>query len=146
MRAKLFRDVPLARTGTQTYAGQELGISGGMVEVDRPVDEVRRSVPTFEGTPLTMGHPPELLDAGMADVAVGLVSGVRFDGQQVRGDLLVWDDAAVQAIKQGKRELSAGYEAEYTYEGDGYVQRDIRGNHVALVPRGRSGAAQRIGG
>lgn len=146
MKAKLFRSVPFARVGMQTYAAEEIGAPGGMVEVDRPADEVERSAPTFEGVPLTMDHPPELLDAGMAYVAVGLVSGVRFDGQQVRGDLLVWDDAAVQAIKHGKRELSAGYEAEYQRGADGYVQRDIRGNHVALVPRGRSGAAQRIGG
>lgn len=47
---------------------------------------------------------------------------------------------AVDAVQSGKREISCGYECEYVPNGDGtYTQRNIRGNHVAVVERGRAG-------
>ncbi|MGL5431928.1 MAG: DUF2213 domain-containing protein, partial [Plesiomonas shigelloides] len=55
-------------------------------------------------------------------------------------------------IESGKCELSAGYTAKYdftpgvTADGEAYdaVQRDIRINHVALVPRARAGRQARV--
>lgn len=150
MRAKLFRAVPFARSGPQAYQAHELGGDGdGVVTVDRPASEVAASAPTFEGVPLTMGHPSDPVDRDSVDRhAVGLVSGVRFDADtgQLRGDFLVWEPQAVRQVADGIRELSAGYKAEYDADGRGFVQRDIRGNHVALVEQGRAGAAVRIGG
>lgn len=150
MRAKLFRSVPFARSGTQQYLASELGMPGsGFISVDRPADEVRRSSPSFEFTPITVGHPDDMVSARDIDsLTVGIVSAVHFDdaSQQLRGDLLIWDQAAISSIANGLRELSAGYLAEYVEHGSGFIQRDIIGNHVAIVPRGRSGSAQRIGG
>ena len=150
MRVKLFRQVPFSRTGLHTYAAEELKIEGtGMVTVDRPAVAVQRSAETFEGVPVTVDHPPALVDAQAVErQAVGMVSGVTFDGAtgQLKGDLLVWDNRAIRAIADGTRELSAGYEAEYQRDGARYRQDSIKGNHVALVQNGRAGSAVRIGG
>ncbi|MDF1820710.1 MAG: DUF2213 domain-containing protein [Alcanivoracaceae bacterium] len=150
MRAKLFRAVPFARAGIQKYLARELGVPGeDVIEVMRPPAEVRRSAGTFEGVPITMDHPPCMVAADTLDrYAVGMVSAVRYDSRtdQLRGDLLVWDPVAIHSIASGRRELSGGYEAEYDEDGPGFRQRDIKGNHLAIVPLGRSGSAQRIGG
>jgi len=150
MRAKLFRDVPFARSGPQEYAASEIGAGGGgFVTVDRPPEVVAASARTFEGVPITMDHPAALVDAdGVEREAVGMVSDVVFDDAtgRLRGDLLIWDERGIRAVADGTRELSAGYEAEYRRDGSGYRQQDIRGNHVALVQRGRAGSAVAIGG
>ena len=76
----------------------------------------------------------------------------RGDGQQLSSDflyadLLIHDPTIIQDIRsKAKREVSAGYDAEYreTAPGEGY-QHDIIGNHVALVMRGRCGPSCSIG-
>lgn len=151
MKAKLYRGVPFARTGWQNYLGSELDLpsEGGMVRVFRSDNEVRRSAASFEGVPITVDHPPGLLTADNAgQAAAGIVSAVMFDHQtqQLKADLLIWNVDAIQSVASGIRELSGGYSAEYQPTGPGtYDQTEIKGNHVALVPAGRSGSAQRIG-
>lgn len=150
MRAKLFRDVPFARTGWQTYTGDEAGEpERETVAVHRSEYEVARSAGSFEGSPITVDHPDKLLTPEQVDaLAVGIASGVRFDGatQQLRADLLVWDQTAIRQVADGVRELSAGYTNEQDAIGPAnYEQRDIVGNHIALVPHGRAGSAVRIG-
>jgi hypothetical protein len=150
MRAKLFRNVPFARAGWQNYRSSELDHPGdAIIHVFRPVDQVRKSAPSFESVPLTLDHPDELLTAADAGSrSVGIVTSVAYDNKtdQLRGDLLVWGQEAIQDIARGRRELSAGYDAAYVQRAEGFEQRNIRGNHVALVIAGRSGEAQRIGG
>ncbi|RZU98776.1 DUF2213 domain-containing protein [Spiribacter vilamensis] len=149
MKAKLFRKVPFARTGQQTYMASELGMTGdAMVTVDRPAVAVQASAESFNGVPVTIDHPPALMDSqAVQRDAVGLVSEVTFDGAtgQLKGDLLVWDAKAIRAIAQGTRELSAGYTAEYRADGSRYRQESVVGNHIALVKHGRAGSAVRIG-
>ena len=55
-------NVPVARTGTQEYLPAEIGLAGSRpVEVYRPAEEVfsPATVASFEGMPVTDGHPPE---------------------------------------------------------------------------------------
>ncbi len=67
--------------------------------------------------------------------------------EDVRTSLRVWDQEAIDLIQSEKlRELSSGYayRADMTpgeYKGVKYdgIMRDIHGNHVALVERGRIG-------
>jgi hypothetical protein len=63
------------------------------------------------------------------------------------------DKATIADVEGGKRELSNGYASLIdftpgeTVNGQHYdaVQRQIRGNHVAVVDKGRAGPMCRIG-
>ena len=67
--------------------------------------------------------------------------------------MVVMDAASIQNWKDGKRELSCGYESQIVFdagttpEGEAYdaIQTNIRGNHLAIVGRGRAGSECRIG-
>ena len=150
MRVKLFRAVPFARAGYQEYVAHELGRAGSdVLKVYRPPGEVKRSAQSFNGVPVTVDHP----DGGVSGDSVsrdmvGIVSAPFYDesSQQLKADFLIWEEQAIAAIADGLRELSGGYAADYQETAKGLAQRDIQGNHVALVPKGRSGSAQRIGG
>lgn len=55
-------------------------------------------------------------------------------------DLHIQDEALIREVQEGKREISCGYECVWSDNGDGtYSQHEIRGNHVAVVTRGRAG-------
>jgi hypothetical protein len=145
------RNVPIARTGTQEYLGREIGLEGkaadAIVTVYRSPDEVfsEAALASFEGKPATNNHPPDLI--GPDDVSMyekGHVQNVRRGTREwkdfVIADLHIHDRELIEAVQNGKREISCGYECEYIDNGDGtYSQVNIRGNHVAVVDRGRAG-------
>ena len=139
-------DVPIARTGDMVYRAGELGLEG---DPDRPVT-VRRyaedvfdpaAVASFEGKDVTAGHPAESVGpANHAAYSKGHVQNVRREGEKLVADLLVKDAGLISDIRNGVvREVSCGYLCSYEPEGDHYRQGNIRGNHVAVVPRGRAG-------
>ena len=143
--------MPISRTGDQEYLGWEIGIPGAgggqNVTVHRPPEEVfsTAALASFEGKPVTNDHPPVLI--GPDDVKtyeMGHAQNVRRgDGEweeYTLADLHIHDRELIDAVQSGKREISCGYECEYVPNGDGtYTQRNIRGNHVAVVERGRAG-------
>lgn len=142
------RNVPIARTGEMEYLASELGLDGsGHITVRRSLDEVfsDAALASFEGKPVTDEHPPELLTP---DNCVRYIKGhaqnVRrgtgeWEGHVV-ADLHIHDESLIHEIQSGKREISCGYECTYSSNGDGtYSQQNIRGNHVAVVTRGRAG-------
>ena len=145
------RNVPISRTGDQEYMGWEIGIPGAgggqIVTVNRPPEEVfsTAALASFEGKPVTNDHPPVLI--GPDDVKtyeMGHAQNVRRgEGEweeYTLADLHIHDRELIDAVQSGKREISCGYECEYVPNGDGtYTQRNIRGNHVAVVERGRAG-------
>ena len=145
------RNVPISRTGDQEYMGWEIGIPGAgggqIVTVHRPPEEVfsTAALASFEGKPVTNDHPPVLI--GPDDVKtyeMGHAQNVRRgDGEweeYTLADLHIHDRELIDAVQSGNREISGGYECEYVPNGDGtYTQRNIRGNHVAVVERGRAG-------
>lgn len=120
----------------------------------RPADEVfkKAALDTFAGAPITINHPrtadgQRLVTAqSWKDVAIGhLGENVREDAGHVVADLYVRDASAVARIDNGDlRHISCGYEVDFdstpgvTTEGQRYdgVQRNIRSNHVALLPNG----------
>ncbi len=149
----------LARTGVQEYAAYELGMDGDAmrrVRLYRPADEVFSpdSMASFEGKPVTIEHPsqPVTVDNWKAH-AVGEVNGIHRVGDLLAAKTIcIKDSAAIAAFKSGKRELSNGYQftldltTGVTPQGEAYdgVQRNIRGNHIALVDAARCGSACRI--
>lgn len=145
------KNVPIARTGDQDYLGEEIGLTGRdagkVVKVFRPPEEVfaDAALASFEGKPVTNDHPPTLI--GPDDVSIyekGHAQNVRkgtdeWDGY-VLADLHIHDRELIDAIQNGKREISCGYDFEPVDNGDGtYTQKNIRGNHIAVVERGRAG-------
>lgn len=105
--------------------------------------------------PVTWGHPPVLLDAENTKQFQAGYSGsqIRFTDGFVEVALVVTDKEKIERInRRDATEVSAGYRVDYdptpgmTPEGESYdgVQRNIRVNHIAIVPRGRAGPEVRL--
>lgn len=145
------KNVPIARTGDQEYLGREIGLSGQdgeqVLTVHRSPEEVfsPAALASFEGKPVTNDHPPDLIgpdDVGMYEKghAQNVRRGAGEWADYMVADLHIHDRELIDAVQNGKREISCGYECDYSPNGDGtYSQKNIRGNHVAVVDRGRAG-------
>ena len=140
------KNVPIARTGMQEYTARDLMLDGDperMIKVNRYETDVFEpaALASFEGKPVTDGHPPEEVEpANFASYAKGHIQRVRREDDFMVADLYINDPILINDVRNGiKREVSCGYICEYTADGDGYKQSKIRGNHVAVVPRGRAG-------
>ena len=142
------RNVPIARIGVQDYTARELQIEGApdpdaIYPVVRYPDDVfeAAALASFEGKPVTDGHPAEeVVPENHSCYARGHAQNVRRDGDYMVADLYINDPALISEIRAGvKREVSCGYCCRYVPDGAGYRQTHIRGNHVAVVPRGRAG-------
>ncbi len=145
------RDVPINRVGEQSYLAQELGLDGDperVVVVHRCPEDVfaPEAIGSFEGKDVTAGHPPEMVGPeNYANYAKGHIQNVRQSGNFTLADLVIKDASLISDIRNGVvREVSCGYTCKYVPSGGGYAQREIRGNHVAIVPRGRAGSSVSI--
>lgn len=114
----------------------------------RDPQELEKSVPTWKNLPLHIEHTVDLADDPQHDTRIGTVgSNVKWNPPFIDADLAIWDKAAIDAIEDDElRELSCAYfyDPELKsgeYEGQHYdiIMRNIRGNHVALVDKGRAG-------
>ena len=147
----------VARTGIQIYHGDEVGDERQTVRVYRPEKSVfaRDSLHSFGHKPVTLGHPPEMVNAhNWKDYAVGHVDGeIVRDGDMVKVPMMITDASAIEAIHNGSSQLSVGYDARLeikdgvTEDGEAYdaIQHDIRVNHIALTPSARGGPKLRLG-
>lgn len=145
------KDVPIARTGTQDYLARELQLDGDpdrLITVQRHPEDVfeEATLASFEGKPICDGHPPENVGPeNYAAYTKGHVQNVRRDGDYIVADLYINDANLANEVRNNvKREVSCGYLCNYVPDGAGYKQSRIRGNHVAVVPKGRAGAAVAI--
>jgi len=157
-----FLKVParISRIGTQEYQAVEMGITdkppGTIITVYRPEEEVfsDKSLSSFATKPITDNHPPELVNSKNAkQFSVGHVGPeVMRDGMFAKTILHITDADAISKIESGKVELSNGYTADIewssgvTPNGINYdaIQRNIKGNHVAIVEKGRAGHECRL--
>jgi len=141
----------IARAGLLEYLRSD---GSAWVEY-RPPEEAFNtdSLESFSLVPLTNNHPPTgLLDAENTKLfQVGTVETPHQDGDKIRAKILVTDSAVVSQMAAGKVELSCGYlcDLEMTpgeIDGKRYdaIQRNVRGNHVALVAAGRAGPEIRV--
>jgi hypothetical protein len=148
----------IARAGVQAYGGASVGRGDlEIVRIYRPEEEVfaDAAMASLAHRPITLDHPDDFVSArNWKDLAVGNTGGrVVRDGDFVALDLALMDQAAIEAVQSGKRQLSVGYSctldftAGTTPAGEAYdaVQRNIRGNHLALVDVARAGPECRIG-
>jgi hypothetical protein len=152
----LVAEARAARTGVQVYGGFEVGKPDmPVVRVYRPHDEVFNpaSLGTYAHKPITVGHPPQGVTADTwKKFSVGHTSNeAAQDGIFVRVPMMLADAAAIRELESGTKEVSVGYNCSLSWEagsanGEAYdaIQRGIRVNHVALVPKGRAGSECRI--
>ena len=129
-----------------TYRAAELELEGDpdrLVTVRREEAEVfsPAAIASFEGKDVTAGHPAEMVGPeNHAAYTKGHVQNVRREGELLVADLLIKDAALISDIRNNiVREVSCGYHCQYVPDGSGYRQAHIRGNHVAVVSRGRAG-------
>lgn len=139
-------DVPINRTGDQEYTARDLQLGGDpdrLVIVHRYPEDVfdPAALASFEGKDITQGHPPEnLTPENQAAYSKGHIENVRRVGDNTVADLYIKDAGLASDVENGVvREVSCGYLCDYVPDGNGYKQQRIRGNHVAVVPRGRAG-------
>ena len=114
----------------------------------RPPEEAFNadSLASLLGKPITVGHKAMVNAGNAAQVQpIGTVlTGGRQDGNDIVADVVIYD------LPTSARELSCGYQLDLdetpgtTPDGKHYdaIQRNIRYNHVAVVPRGRAGVAR----
>ena len=158
----LCEGVPVARAGELLYAEGELtaedgsdaiGAKDGIIKVTRGTDDLfsPETIASFEGKPVTLNHPEDFVAPdNWREVAVGHMQNVREgegeDADKLLADLLITDREAIYAIKsKTMREVSLGYDAEYEQLEPGKgKQTNIKGNHIALVRRGRNGPSVAI--
>lgn len=138
----------IARTGIQLYTDAD----GSVRKEFRPESEVAspESLASFAGKAITMEHPPVLLDSeNTKNHSVGFTgTEVVYDDGFVRAVMTITDQEVIDRVMRGDvREVSAGYRVSYdptpgvTENGEHYdgIQKEISGNHVAIVRRGRAG-------
>lgn len=150
----------ISRIGTQEYLAIEMGLTDrnptDIITVYRPPEEVfsDESLQSFKNKPITNDHPPVLVDASnFKEFSVGNSGNeITEDGMFVKADLTIMDEQSIKDIESGKAELSNGYTSDIdwttgvTPDGINYdaIQRNIKGNHIAIVKRGRAGSACRV--
>lgn len=142
----------LTRTGILTYRNPD----GSTRKELRPADEVFRkdSLESLSGAPVTEGHAAWVTPENWREHARGhVVEGTaRKDGELVAAALTIQDGTALPRIDSGDLvELSCGYSCDFDatpgeYKGERYdgVQRNIRYNHVALLPSGGGRAGRDV--
>ena len=144
-------NVPIARTGVQKYLGRELGLndrSDDIIKVYRTEDEVfnPKTIASFEGKVFVDEHPNDwVTPLNFQTYGKGVITNVRRGSGKEKdlllADIIVYSLAQIEEIEsKQKREVSCGYECEYVPYKDGYMQKNIIGNHVALVNAGRAGS------
>lgn len=127
---------------------------GGVRSEYRPPEEVFKtdSLKSFAHLAITRNHPTNadgtrLVSPGnRRSVSIGHVGeNVREDGGNMVADLFVHDESAItEILGGGMKSISCGYRVDYdptpgtTPDGQRYdgVQRNMVGNHVALLPSG----------
>lgn len=154
----LCQDVPIARCGTLLYGRGEIPVQpnrDGIIRIQRDPTTVfhPNAILSFAGKPITDDHPPtKVTPDNWKSHSIGTVlnphqgEGAGQDPMVLYADLLVQDRQAINDVLAGKREVSAGYDAEYEQLEPGVgKQHNVIGNHVALVTHGRCGPICSIG-
>lgn len=140
----------IGRVGVQEYKFAD----GSVRRELRLPEEVfaPKSLESFGLLPVTNDHPGYIDATTTKLFQVGsLGENVRQDGDFVSTNLMLTDAKAISEAEKGKVELSSAYLCDLeakpgVWQGQPYdvIQRNIRGNHVALVSKGRAGPEVRL--
>lgn len=145
----------ITKAAVNPYYGREIPgyqglglISDKVYQLLRHPDELKKAAPTFDNLPVLLYHVAVSANTPHQEVVVGTTgTGTTFSDGYLKTPLAVWTSEAIKLVESKKQEelsSSYGYDPDMTpgvYEGQAYdgVMRNIVGNHVALVERGRAG-------
>lgn len=155
------KDNPLSKVGVFPYLGKQISSElepDKIYQVYRPAEELlsEATVNSFKLLPIVddhtmLGTEPGMMPAEEKGVHGTSGSDVYGKDGKLYGDLKIYSETLKDEIEAGKKELSMGYFCDYeltpgTFDGQHYdaVQRNIRGNHIALVEEGRMGSDVRV--
>lgn len=150
------KDNPISKVGVFPYQGSQISSDlepDRIYNVYRPEEELsnEETLRSFKLLPWTDEHAMLGGEDGMTAAEQKGVHGVigedvYYADGYLKGNIKVWSNKMAELIDSGKKELSIGYRCLYekapgVYNGQSYdfIQREIRGNHLALVEEGRSG-------
>ena len=151
------KDNPLSKVGVFPYSGAQISPDldpNQVYSVYRPESELSNpeTIESFKLLPWTnehamLGKDVEGLTPSEQKGVHGVIGqDVYFKDGYLYGNLKVFSESMNDMIDGGKKELSIGYRCLYeltpgVYNGEKYdaIQREIRGNHLALVEQGRAG-------
>lgn len=152
---------PILRTGILEYLGSEIlpegedNIDGVKIEPDKIYkvyisdDELKKGADSFKLLPITDEHKwlgSEGDDA--KDYQQGTIGdNIYVEDGKLYADLMFTGKGIIEDLKDGKEELSSSYinklrkadNADYDF-----IAEDIKGNHLALVDKGRCGSDVRV--
>jgi hypothetical protein len=148
---------PLSKVGVYPYLGRSIdpnAIPDKLYMVLRPAEELGspetmdsfRLLPWIDNHTMLGNEDDGLTPAEQKGIQGVIGEQINFDGTTLSGNIKVMSEAMANLIANGKSELSCGYRCRYekqsgVFEGQAYdyIQRDMRGNHLALVENGRMG-------
>ena len=154
-----------ARTGSQKYLASQVFRSKALLDAEhlKPNDVItlyrdeatvfdEASMESFRSAPVTLGHPKDangkpvaVTSANSKEFQVGVLEGMPVrDEDTLGGTLVLTAQEAIDALEDGTAELSAGYGCDIAKVNGKYFQRNVKANHIAIVPKGRAGATCRI--
>lgn len=161
------KDNPLSKEGVFLYRGNQIILPDGsratetdeLIPVYRPAEELSNpeAIESFKLVPWVDDHT--MLGSGELGLTPAERKGVQgvigedvyFKDGVLYGNIKAFSESFARKIENGKKELSLGYRCSYeraSGEWNGqpyqYIQRNLRGNHLALVDEGRMGADVRV--
>lgn len=145
---------PISRAGVFEYLGRSIGADepDRIYKVYRPAEELQdpECLASFQLLPIVDDHEMLAADGGgltdPADYGIHGTTGetVEFKDGVLYSTLKILSGKLAGLIKQGKKDLSLGYRCVYEkangiFAGESYdyIQRSLRGNHLALVDQAR---------
>ena len=149
-------NIPLTKVGVFPYYGQQISPNlepDKLYMVYRPAEEIasEEALKTLELLPVIEDHamlgtcpgmmPPE--EKGIQGITG---TNIHYENGVIYGDIKIFTEYLKNVINSGKHEISMGYFCDYdycsgVYNGQHYdvIQRNLRGNHIAIVDKGRMG-------
>lgn len=150
---------PITKVGVFPYLGKQISSDcepNKIYWVLRPKEELfkQKTLDSLKLLPLVNEHEMLGKDCTPAEekgIEGTLGQNVSHNDDTIFNDIKIFSEDMKDKIKGGKKELSLGYWCDYekqsgTYNGQryDYIQKNIIGNHLALVDKGRMGSDVRV--
>lgn len=152
---------PILRTGILEYLGSELlpegekAVDGVEIDPDKIYkvyisdEELKKGADSFKLLPITDDHKWLGVEGDDAkDYQQGTIGdNVYVEDGKLYADLMFTGNGIIEDLKDGKEELSSSYTNKLRKSDNtdyDFIAEDIKGNHLALVDKGRCGSDVRV--